>query len=171
MTEYTVKPLHLGSEDAATKVEVFINLACPFSVNFFKAADKVIKPQADAGNISYTIKHFDKPKVRLLHGAIANQFLDPSDAEKTYDVMKDLFENQGTWVSQGSAAIQHKMTGEYGLKEQADAVDLSLTVTGEALERGVDSVPTVFINGEKLDFDVKRGPTAIEKELNEALKA
>ena len=170
MTEYKVKPLQIGSEAADTKVEVFLNLACPFSINFFKAADKVIKPQAEAGHISYTIKHFDKPKVRLLHGAIANQFLDPGDTEKTYNVMKDLFEDQETWVSQGSTAIQQKMTEAYGLSEQTDAVALSLAVTGEALERGIDSVPTVFINGERLEFDVKRGPTAIEKVLHDAIQ-
>ncbi|WP_020006285.1 thioredoxin domain-containing protein [Salinicoccus albus] len=170
MTEYKVKPLQLGSEAADTKVEVFLNLACPFSINFFKAADKVIKPQTEAGHISYTIKHFDKPKVRLLHGAIANQFLDPGDTENTYNVMKALFEDQEAWVSQGSTAIQQKMTEAYGLSEQADAVELSLAVTGETLERGISSVPTVFIDGKELDFDVKRGPTAIEKVLRDAIQ-
>lgn len=170
MTEEKVEAMHLGEWDAPVKVEAFVNMACPYSVNFFKAADKVLIPLTDEGMVSYTIKHFDKPKVRLLHGAIANLYLDYSNPERAYNIMKEMFENQKEWASADSKFIVKKMEEEYGLEEQSRTMSLSLAITKETQERGVGGIPTVFINGEPFKFNLKGGPTSIEKELIEAVR-
>lgn len=170
MTEEKVEAMHLGESDAPVKVEAFINMACPYSINFFKAADKVLIPLTDQGMVSYKLKHFDKPKVRLLHGAIANLYLDYSNPEKAYNIMKEMFENQKEWAPADSKFIVKKMTEEYGLEEQSSSMNLSMATTQEAMERGIEVVPTVFINGEQFKFNLKGGPSSIEKELIEAVR-
>jgi len=170
MTEEKLGAMHLGTLDAPVKVEAFVNMACPYSVNFFKAADRVLVPLTDQGMVSYTIKHFDKPKVGLLHGTIANLYLDYSNPEKAYNIMKEMFENQKEWASADSRFIMKKMEEEYGLEEQSRTMNLSLAITQEAQERGIGGIPTVFINGEPFKFNLKGGPTSIEKELIEAVR-
>ncbi|GGA26150.1 thioredoxin domain-containing protein [Paenibacillus physcomitrellae] len=66
--------LSCGREDAPVKVEVFLNLACPYCATFFQAADDVLPPYLASGQVQYVIKHYDKPREMLLYGTLANAF-------------------------------------------------------------------------------------------------
>ncbi|WP_411842769.1 thioredoxin domain-containing protein [Salinicoccus sp. HZC-1] len=170
MTEEKVKAMHLGDENAPVSVEAFINMACPYCVEFFKAADKVLIPLTDEGMVSYTIKHFDKPKVRLFHGAIANLYLDYSNPAKAYNLMKEMFENQDEWAAADSKFIQTKMMEEFGLEEQRSTMNLSMDIIHETVERGIEVAPTVFINGEQFKYDLNGDAASIEMELIHAVR-
>ncbi|MFC3418975.1 thioredoxin domain-containing protein [Salinicoccus hispanicus] len=150
-------PLSLGRSDAHKHVEVFLNTACPYCVNFFLAAHEALMPRVEAGDVRYTIKHYDKPKVRLLHGTIANLFIDYNQPGRAYDLLHSLFRTQQEWRLLDSSEIEKMMQQEYGCEEQRSTMNLSLDITKEALERSITAVPTVFINDEVFKFE-SRGP-------------
>ncbi len=162
--------IHLGEAASPVEVEAFVNMACPYCVDFFKAADRVLIPLTEQGMVRYTVKHFDKPKVRLLHGTIANLYLDYSNPLQAYNIMKEMFGSQEEWATEDSMFIMDKMRSEYGLEEQRSTMNLSLDITHEAIERGIEVVPTVFVNGERFKFDSDGSAASIEKELMDAVR-
>lgn len=162
-------PLSLGRSDARKHVEVFLNTACPYCVNFFLAAHEALMPRIEAGDVRYTIKHYDKPKVRLLHGTIANLHLNYNEPEHAYALLHALFKTQREWRLLDSSEIEKMMQQEYGCSEQRSTMNLSLDITKEALERSIIAVPTVFIDGEKFEFE-SLGPVGdIAEKLDEAI--
>ena len=47
--------LTYGSSEAAVKVEVFLNLACPYCATFFEAADQLLAPYIANQEVQYVI--------------------------------------------------------------------------------------------------------------------
>lgn len=58
--------LSYGKKDAPVKVEVFLNLACPYCATFFQAADETLPSYMENGQVQYVVKHYDKPREMLL---------------------------------------------------------------------------------------------------------
>lgn len=161
--------LSYGKEDAPVKVEVFLNLACPYCATFFQAADETLTPYIENGQVQYVVKHYDKPREMLLYGTLANAFLDYSDPQRVYELMKELFAKQSQWSESDSHSIKKLLTEEYGLQEQPDNIDLSLKIIAEAIKRQVKMVPTVFINGKEFQFPVELDASGLKREVEEAL--
>lgn len=161
--------LSYGKEDAPVKVEVFLNLACPYCATFFQAADDTLTPYIANGQVQYVIKHYDKPREMLLYGTLANAFLDYKDPQRVYELMKDLFAKQSRWSESDSHSIKKMLVEEYGLQEEPDNIELSLKITAEAIKRQVKMVPTVFINGKEFQFPVELDAGELKQEVEQAL--
>lgn len=161
--------LSYGKEDAPVKVEVFLNLACPYCATFFQAADDTLTPYIANGQVQYVIKHYDKPREMLLYGTLANAFLDYKDPQRVYELMKDLFAKQSRWSESDSHSIKKMLVEEYGLQEEPDNIELSLKITAEAIKRQVKMVPTVFINGKEFQFPVELDADGLKQEVEQAL--
>ncbi|GIP37049.1 thioredoxin [Paenibacillus sp. J31TS4] len=160
--------LSYGKEDAPVKVEVFLNLACPYCATFFQTADETLTPYLENGQVQYVVKHYDKPREMLLYGTLANAFLDYSDPQRVYQLMKDLFAKQNEWSESDSHSIKRLLNEEYGLQEQPENIDLSLKITAEAIQRQVKMVPTVFVNGKEFQFPVELDANSLKREVEEA---
>ncbi|GAB3051755.1 thioredoxin domain-containing protein [Virgibacillus ainsalahensis] len=161
--------LSYGKSDAPVKVEVFLNLACPYCATFFEAADQGLTPYIKNGQVQYIIKHYDKPREMLLYGTLVNLFLDYNDPERIYTIMKDLFANQSEWSESHSNSIKKMLVDQYGLKEEPDTIDLSLKITNEAIRREVKMVPTVFINEKEFQYPVEIDAQQLKDEIEEEL--
>ncbi|MFC3803848.1 thioredoxin domain-containing protein [Cohnella sp. GCM10012308] len=161
--------LSYGKENAPVKVEVFLNLACPYCATFFQAADETLPSYMENGQVHYVVKHYDKPREMLLYGSLANAFLDYKDPERVYELMKDLFAKQSQWSESDSHSIKKMLTEEYGLQEQPDNIDLSLSIIAEAIKRRVKMVPTVFINGKEIQYPDEIDANGLIKEVEQAL--
>jgi len=161
--------LSYGKEDAPVKVEVFLNLACPYCATFFQAADDTLAYYIANGQVQYVIKHYDKPREMLLYGTLANAFLDYKDPQRVYELMKDLFAKQSRWSESDSHSIKKMLVEEYGLQEEPDNIELSLKITAEAIKRQVKMVPTVFINGKEFQFPVELDASGLKQEVEQAL--
>lgn len=167
MTE--VKYLTFGSENAPITVESFINFACSFCKNYFKAADSVLAPYIESGDLQHVVKHFDKTKQALLKGTVANIYLNYDEPEETLAIIRQLYDTQDQWKV-SFTAIEDKMINELNLTPQKDADARSLAINEETFERGIKGIPTVFINEEKFEFDpLKDKQDKIETLLNEAI--
>lgn len=161
--------LSYGNADAPVKVEVFLNLACPYCATFFEAADQTLTPFIEDGQVQYVIKHYDKPREMLLYGTLANLFLNYNEPQRIYEIMKDLFAKQSEWSESDSDSIKKMLTEEYGLKEEPDTIDLSLKITAEAIKRQVKMVPTVFINEKEFQYPVEIDAFELKEEIEKVL--
>src|SRR5699024_10917760 len=147
----------------------FINFACPYCKNYFKAADSYLTPLIEQGKVKHVIKHFDKTKQGLLKGTIANFYLDYEDVSRTYQLIHHLYETQESWKTSFSA-IERKMEDEFNLALNKAADERSLAITAEAFERGITGIPTVFIDGEKFVFNpLEDDEVTIVEKLSEQL--
>ncbi|WP_339226040.1 thioredoxin domain-containing protein [Oceanobacillus sp. FSL K6-2867] len=161
--------LSYGNLEAPVKVEVFLNLACPYCATFFEAADQSLAPYIENGQVQYVIKHYDKPREMLLYGTLVNLFFDYNDPQRIYEIMKELFENQSQWSESDSDSIKKMLTEQYGLKEEPNTIDLSLKITAEAIKRQVKMVPTVFINDKEFQYPVEIDAQQLKDEVEKAL--
>lgn len=150
----TVKNAYLsyGSKDAPIKVEVFLNLACPYCASYYEMADKVLTPYINDGNVEYIIKHFDKPREMLLNGALINAFLHYSEKDRTREIIKELFATQKEWNHLTNQDIKQMLQDKYGLIERSENTTISLSIIGETIERNVTMVPTIFINDQEFQY-------------------
>ena len=144
--------LVLGNRNAPVKIEVFLNLACPYCATFYELVDTVLPEYLEQDKVALIVKHYDKPREMLLPGTLINLNLDYSSPEKTLDVIKQLFKEQETWDKYSSHGIKQYIEEKFGLKEEESNIERSLQLTAEAIERNVKMVPTVFINDLEYQF-------------------
>ena len=138
--------LRLGQAEAPIKVEVFLNLACPYCASFYELVDGVLLQYINQNKVELIVKHYDKPREMLLPGGLINLNLDYNDPVKTLANINSLFKEQETWDKLSNHGIKEYIEKNYGLKEEEQNIEISLQVIAEAIERGVKMVPTVFIN-------------------------
>lgn len=152
--------LTLGHKEAPIKVEVFLNLACPYCASFYELVDEVLLQYINQNKVELIVKHYDKPREMLLPGTLINLNLDYNDPIKTLDNVKALFKDQETWDKFSSHGIKEYIDKKHGLKEEEQNIEISLQVTAEAIARDVKMVPTVFIN--HLEFQYPKEISAEE---------
>lgn len=161
--------LSYGVNEAPVKIEVFLNLACPYCATFYENADQTLKPYIENGQVQYIIKHYDKPREMLLYGTLANCFFDYKEPERIYDLMKDLFAKQSSWHEADSATIKKMLTEEYGLKEEPETIDIGLQIVAEAVKRNVKMVPAVFINDKEFQYPIEINAEQLKEEIEQLL--
>lgn len=150
----TVKNAYLsfGSKKAPVKVEVFLNLACPYCATFYAIAEEVLTPYINEDKVEFVIKHFDKPREMLLNGALINAFLHYSEKDRTRDIIKELFATQKEWDHLTNQDIKRMLQEKYGLIERSENTSISLNILGETIERNITMVPTIFINDQEFQY-------------------
>ncbi len=161
--------LSYGDPDAPVKVEVFLNLACPYCATIFEVADQTLTSYIDKGQVQYVIKHYDKPREMLLYGTLVNLFFDYNEPQRIYEIMKEIFEKQTEWSESDSHSIKKMLIEEYGLKEEPETIDLSLKITAEAIKRQVRMVPTVFINNKEFQYPIEINAEQLREEIDKIL--
>lgn len=149
-----IEYLTVGLDHAKVEVEAFVNLGCPYCQTFFEVVDEVLKPYADDGHIKIVLKHVDRTKSKLLRGTVANNYVDHDDPIEGYNTMKSLFSSQESWSGSFRETID-KCENELGLPELKAQYERGEEVLKDFNERGLRIVPTVFINGEQVDYKPK----------------
>lgn len=161
--------LSYGHKEAPVKVEVFLNLTCPYCASFFSLAEETLKDYLDNDQVTYIIKHYDKPREMLLNGTLVNLFLDYEDSSRVREIMKELFETQEQWDQLNNQEIKKLLTDNYQLKEEPKNTDISLKVTAEAIQRQVKMVPTIFINNKEYQYPTEISAAELTAEIESAL--
>lgn len=150
----TVKNAYLsyGSKNAPVKVEVFLNLTCPYCATFYAIAEEVLTPYINEDKVEFVIKHFDKPREMLLNGALINAFLHYSEKDRTREIIKELFATQQEWDHLTNQDIKRMLQEKYGLIERSENTSISLNILGETIERNITMVPTIYINDKEFQY-------------------
>jgi len=159
-----IQHLVLGSDEAETTIESFINIGCPFCSTYMGVVDEIFAPYIESGKVKHIIKHVDRTNGALLKGTVAGTYLNYDEPEKAYENMKELLESRPEWT--GSFEETLMKLEAMNLVEQVGQAGRTREILAEAAERGVRVVPTVFIDEEKFDFPVK----GEEAEIKEAFK-
>lgn len=161
--------LSYGQKDATVKVEVFLNLTCPYCATFFGIAEDVLKDYLDNGQVEFIVKHYDKPREMLLNGTLINLFLDYGNPLRVKEILKELFETQGEWDQLNNQEIKNLLVEKYQLKEEPQNTEISLKVTAEAIRRNVKMVPTVFINEKEYQYPTEIAANELKAAIEVAL--
>ncbi|WP_442602393.1 thioredoxin domain-containing protein [Paenibacillus sp. KN14-4R] len=161
--------LSFGQKDAPVKVEVFLNLTCPYCATFYGIAEEVLKDYLNNGQAEFIVKHYDKPREMLLNGTLVNLFLDYEDPSRVRQILKELFETQEQWDQLHNQEIKHLLATKYQLQEEPENTDISLKVTAEAIRRNVKMVPTVFINNKEYQYPKEIDADELKAEIENAL--
>ncbi|PLR89823.1 thioredoxin domain-containing protein [Bacillus sp. T33-2] len=162
--------LSYGEKNAPVKVEVFLNLTCPYCASFFDMAEKVLEDYIKGGQVEYIVKHYDKPREMLLNGTLVNLFLDYENPVRAREIMKELFETQEQWDQLTNQDIKHMLAEKYQLQEEPENTEISLKVTAEAIKRNVKMVPTVFINNTEYQYPREITAEELRTEIQNALE-
>lgn len=169
MTYHENAQLSFGQKDAPVKVEVFLNLTCPYCATFYGIAEDVLKVYLDKGQVEFIVKHYDKPREMLLNGTLINLFLDYENPLRVKEILKDLFETQAQWDQFHNHDIKNLLAEKYQLKEKPKNTDISLSVTEEAIHRNVKMVPTIFINKKEFQYPTELNSDELRSEIEAEL--
>lgn len=159
----------LGSDDAAVTVAVFEDFACPHCADFALGPFAELKAEfADDDDVAF--EHYDLPipvsdwSTRVANAARSVQ--DAADDEAFFAFSEAAYENLDdySWQVVGDIADE---VGVDPCRALSDATNETYEAVleanrDEAEDRGVDSTPTVFVNGEPTETSESAISEAIE---------
>jgi len=152
----------LGPEDAKVTVIEYASASCPHCANFYKTTFQELKKDyIDTGKIRFIFREFPHNQPGLAAFMLAR--CAPKD--KFFPIVDMLFEQQEKWlqaprdelfkIAQLAGFTQESFDACLKNEEIAKGI---ISVRDQAEGFGVDSIPTFFVNGEKL-----KGETTIEE--------
>jgi len=154
----------LGSEDAPVTIVEYASMTCGHCANFHKRTYPELKKQyIETGKVKFIFREFPLDPV----AAAAFMLARSAPADKYFDIIDTMFENQSTWAfSDNPYNSLLNFSKQIGFTQESFEEALKnqklLDAINEVRERGsnefkVGSTPTFFINGEKhagaLPFD------------------
>jgi len=152
----------LGPENAKVTVIEYASASCPHCANFYKTTFQDLKKDyIDTGKIRFIFREFPHNQPALAAFMLAR--CAPKD--KFFPLVDMFFEQQEKWlaaprdelfkIAQLAGFTQESFDACLKNEEVAKGI---ISVRDQAEGFGVDSIPTFFINGEKL-----KGETSIEE--------
>lgn len=142
----TIKQFNLGYENAPIQIELYVNVACPGSANFYQVALPTIKSYVEQGNAHVAIKLWDKPKIELVNGTIVHLSIDYTQQEKSLQIIETLLATHDQWRTLNSEEVKTYLQQNHGLQEQIDNTVTSLEVANDAAAQGVFYLPGFVLN-------------------------
>ncbi|MFO0990628.1 MAG: DsbA family protein [Hyphomicrobiales bacterium] len=152
----------LGPENAKVTVIEYASASCPHCANFYKTTFQDLKKDyIDTGKIRFIFREFPHNQPALAAFMVAR--CAPKD--KFFPLVDMFFEQQEKWlaaprdelfkIAQLAGFTQESFDACLKNEEVAKGI---ISVRDQAEGFGVDSIPTFFINGEKV-----KGETTIEE--------
>ncbi|MBL8908882.1 MAG: DsbA family protein [Rhizobiales bacterium] len=152
----------LGPEDAKVTVIEYASASCPHCANFYKTTFQDLKKDyIDTGKIRFIFREFPHNQ----QGLAAFMLARCAPKDKYFPIVDMLFEQQEKWlqsprdelfkIAQLAGFTQESFDACLKNEEVAKGI---IAVRDQAEGFGVDSIPTFFVNGEKL-----KGETSIEE--------
>jgi protein-disulfide isomerase len=170
--------MSLGNPKAKIQVTEYASLSCPHCGHFNETIFPTLKAKyIDTGKVHYTLKEMlTEPMQVAAAGFMMARCAGPS---KYFTVVDQVFRSQPRWTSGNIKPILQEIGAANGvdearfnacLKDQAafDAVNLRAQRASE--QDGVNSTPTLFINGKKLET-VPQTPEELDAAIAAAVKA
>ncbi len=146
----------LGQDDAPVTIIEYASATCPHCANFHEGPFKKIKSEfIDTGKVRFIFREFPFDDLALAAFMLARC----APKEKYFPMLDVLFEQQGTWTRNNPKGELFKIAKLAGFTEESFEACLKneeiakgiLAIREKAgTSYGIDSTPTFFINGEKL---------------------
>ncbi len=143
-----------GDDNAPVTMVEYSDFGCPHCQSFvLEKADQIIENYVDTGKVKYVIHPFHLGNENIAFATEAAWCADEQD--KFFEYQKALFENQGMTINQATLADLAEQTG----LDRAPFTECVSNRTYQdelenarraAINRGINSTPTFYINGEKV---------------------
>ncbi len=151
----------LGFPTAPATIIEYASLTCGHCANFHKYTFGDLKKNyIDTGKVKFVYRHFPLDRFAFIAAILAEC---AGDDSKFFSMVDVLFEQQGNWTRQADPALALIELGEQNgvaleefvncltNQEMVDAI-ASESLIGSS-QFGVDSTPTLFIQGDKYERD------------------
>lgn len=169
--------MSLGNPKAKVQVIEYASLSCPHCAHFNETIFAPFKAKwVDTGKARYTLKEMLTPPAQL---AAAGFLLARCAGPKKYfKVVDDVFRSQPRWEAGKVKAVMVEIGAANGVTESQFNACLSDEAAQDALNAraqraaeldGVNSTPTIFINGKQLD-PLPQTPAEMDAAIAAALK-
>ena len=145
----------LGKDDAPVTVIEYASMTCPHCAHFAETTYPELKKRyIDTGKVKYIFREF--PLDPLAAGA--SMLARCADKDKFYPMIETLFQQQTKWAVEKPIPQLMAIAKQAGISEQTFNACLSDQKMLEAMQAeqkratdkfGVNSTPTLFINGKK----------------------
>src|ERR1700761_4437274 len=151
--------MSLGNPKAKIQVIEYASMACPHCGHFNEAVFPTLKSKyIDTGKVRYTLKEMiTEPSTIAVAGFLIARCAGP---DKYFTVVDQVFRSQSRWNQGSIKPIFQEIAAANGVDEAHFAACLQDQNAADAVARraqraqekeGVDSTPTLFIDGMKVD--------------------
>jgi len=156
-------------------LEEFGDYQCPPCGNLHPTLTIIKKEYGD--RLRFVFHHFPLRQIHANAQAAAEAAVAAGGQGKFWEMHNLLYENQSAWSeSPDMLSITTNFARSIRLDPDRFVADLRSVSTAstiasdleQGMRRGVDSTPTLFINGEKLPFE-KYGPISLRQEIDRRL--
>jgi protein-disulfide isomerase len=175
LDELNAAPAHgemeVGSKDAKVTIIEYASASCPHCAAFFKDVYVPLKKDyIDTGKVRFILREFPHNDLGLAGFMLARC----APAEKYFPIVDVLFETQATWMENPPVGLKEiaKQTGmtedafNACLQNEKVAKDILDAKNRAATVAKIEGIPTVFINGEKIE---ERDYESIKKKIDPLL--
>ncbi|MCA0971346.1 DsbA family protein [Halobacillus litoralis] len=146
-TELSEAGIAFGDPEAPNTVIEFSNFECPYCKQQHDTLAPTLKELIDTGKVHYvfkpvTIEYYEKASV------IENRLKISGEEKLDWEALDYLFANQTDWKKEGKNSLIERLEAH----TPSDGTLLPVEeLNGEAESLGLESVPTLIINGNKVE--------------------
>jgi protein-disulfide isomerase len=151
--------MSLGNPKAKIQVIEYASMACPHCGHFNETIFPTLKAKyIDTGKVRYTLKEMiTEPSTIAVAGFLIARCAGP---DKYFAVVDQVFRSQSRWNQGNIKPIFQEIAAANGVDEAHFAACLQDQNAADAVARraeraqekeGVDSTPTLFVNGQKVE--------------------
>lgn len=169
--------MSLGAPKAKVQVIEYASLSCPHCAHFNETIFAPFKAKwVDTGKVRYTLKEMLTPPQQVAAaGFLMARCAGPA---KYFKVVDEVFRSQPRWENGKIKSVFVEIAAANGLSEAQFNACLTDEKAQDALNAraqrasqvdGVDSTPTLFINGKKID-PLPQSPAEMDAAIAQALK-
>lgn len=173
----------LGKADAPVTIVEYASMTCPHCAHFSETTFPELKKRyIDTGKVRFIFREFPLDVLAaagsMLARCISDSITKAGDSDKYVGMIELLFQTQRTWAVEKPLVPLFNTVKQTGFTQQSfDAClanqklfqDIQAVRDRAADKFGVNSTPTFFINGKKVQGDL--AIEDLEKELQPYLKA
>lgn len=176
--ELTADDYLVGSPDKKVVVMEYLDFQCPGCGSLYPAMEAA--RQKYGGQATFVVRHFPLNSIHQNALTSARAAEAAGMQGKFFEMEAQLFPSQNLWKNQNTATAQTTFEGfaeKIGLDMERFKTDFVAAATLERInadkekgtKMGVNSTPTVFINGNKIEINSEEDLNkAIEKAITEA---
>lgn len=171
--------MNLGKPNAPVRMVEYLSLACPHCAHFHETVFPDFKAKyIDTGRVYFTVRELLTAPVEV--AAAGFLMARCGDGSKYFPIVDAVFKSQPRWQQGQIKPIFLEIAKANGLTEAQFQACITDDKAGEALENRikyavetdhVDSTPTFFINGVKLDSQTVPTLPELDVAIAKALKA